>query len=85
MHETGDFILSGQQFNADDWDPSTVTFMGHIVKDLGEKQWNSIFISLATFSTRVLKEEATRNGASEESDEHVPLPPSDPPSPAHDD
>ena len=85
MHKTGDFIPSGQPFNTEDWGESTATYMDHIVSDLTEKHWNSIFISLASFSVRALKEEAARKGTPEESNKRVPLPASDPPSPPCDD
>jgi len=82
MYATGDFIASGEQFNADSWGLTTARFMDYIVNDLGEKHWNSIFGALCSFSVRAVKEEATNNGAPEEVRERIPLPPSDPPSPA---
>lgn len=60
-------------------------FMDYIVNDLTERHWNSIFSALYSFSTRAEKEEAARNAAPEGPHERVPLPPSDPPSPARDD
>lgn len=85
MYTTGDFIASGQQFNADSWGPTTARFMDYIINDLGEKQWTSIFSELFSFSAQAAKEEAVHNGAPEEPRERVPLPSSDPPSPARDD
>ena len=85
MHATGDFITSGQQFNAEFWGPATTRFMDYLVNDLGEKHWDSIFSALDSFSVRAVKEEAIRNNVSVDVDERVPLPLSDPPSPARDD
>jgi hypothetical protein len=84
MYKTGDFIAIGH-FNADDWGPTTVRFMDYIVNDLGEKHWSSMFSALCSYSAQAAKEEAIRNGAPEEPHERVPLPASDPPSPARDD
>lgn len=81
MYTTGDFIASGESFNAEDWGPATVKFMGYVANDLGETQWSSIFSALHSFSARTAKEEAIRNSVPEESYEREPLPPSDPPSP----
>ena len=83
MHVTGDFILSVQQFGADPWGPMTVRYMDYIANDLSEKHWDSIFDALSSFSTKKEREEAVGYGTSEESHERVPLPPSDPPSPLH--
>ena len=58
--------------------------MDYIVNDLGERHWGSIFNALSSFSIQKEKEVAIRNSAPEESCERVPLPPSDPPSPPHD-
>lgn len=55
------------------------------MNDLNERHWNSIFSALSSFVVQVSKEEAVHNGASEEPCGHVPLPPSDPPSPSCDD
>ena len=85
MYATGDFIESGEQFDAISCGPATAQFMDYIVNDLRENQWNSIFGLLSTFTRQTLKEEATRNSAPKEPRERVPLPPSDPPSPHHDD
>ena len=85
MYSTGDFIVSGQSFNAGDWGPSTAQFMEYIIRDLNENNWNSIFGALRSFSVQAMKEEALRNGAPEGPHERVPLPPSDPPSPPRDD
>ena len=85
MYATGDFIESGQPFNADDWSPRTTRYMDYVVNDLSEKQWDSIFGALSAFSRKTTQEEATRNSAPEKPHEHVPLPPSDPPSPPCDD
>ena len=84
MYTTGDFIDSGKAFNADDWNPRTVRYMDYITNDLGEKQWDSIFSALSTFSRQTTKEEVIRNSKPEEEHQRVPLPPSDPPSPPHD-
>jgi len=59
--------------------------MKHIIKDLKEKQWNSIFHALHSFSVQTVNEEAVRNGVPDTPYEHIPLPSSDPPSPARDD
>ena len=85
MHITGDFIVSAQQFGADFWGPMTVRYMDYIANDLSKRHWNSIFNALSSFSARKEKEEAVHNGVSEESFERIPLPPSDPPSPPHND
>jgi hypothetical protein len=84
MFTTGDYVASTQQFNSGDWGPTTTQFMDYIAHDLGERHWFSIFTALSSYSARVAKEEAAKNGASEQSQERVPLPPSDPPSPGHD-
>ena len=85
MYATGDFISSGQQFNAEFWGPATAQFMDYLVNDLNEKHWNSIFSALNSFSARVVKEEAIYNNVPKEVDGRVPLPLSDPPSPPCDD
>ena len=84
MHTTGDFIDSNKPFNADDWNASTVRYMDYISNDLGEKQWNSIFLALSVFSRQSAKAEAIRNCEPAEPSEHIPLPHSDPPSPSCD-
>ena len=84
MYATGDFIVSSEQFNAS-WGPKTARLMDYIANDLNERHWNSIFRALDSFSAQAMKEEATRSSKPEESKERVPLPPSDPPSPARDD
>jgi hypothetical protein len=81
MYTTGDFVASTKQFNSGDWGPTTAQFMDHITHDLEEKHWFSIFTALSSYSTRIAKEESVKNGASEQLEERVPLPPSDPPSP----
>jgi hypothetical protein len=58
MYATGDFIASGQQFNTEFWGPTTAQYMDYLVNDLKEKQWNSIFSALDSFSIGVAKEEA---------------------------
>lgn len=55
--------------------------MDYISNDLGEKQWDSIFSALSSFSRNVVKEEAVKNNTPEVSRGRVPLPSSDPPSP----
>lgn len=82
MYATGEYIASGEPFNADGWGPTTVRFMSYIANDLGEAQWSSIFRALHSFSARTAKEEAVRNCALEEPCEREPLPLSDPPSPS---
>lgn len=84
MYATGDFIASSGQFNTDNWGRTTARFMGYIANDLNEKHWYSIFLALSSFSVQAAKEEAIRNSAPEKPRERVPLPPSDPPSPTHD-
>lgn len=83
-YATGDFIDPIEPFSADGWGPRTVRYMDYIANDLNEKNWDSIFCALSTFTVRTAKEEAIRNGASEEPYKRVPLPPSDPPSPRDD-
>ena len=53
--------------------------------DVNKKQWHSIFDALSSFSIQTIEEEAARNSVPERPHERVPLPPSDPPSPARDD
>ena len=84
MYATGDFIDAAEQFDADSWGPRTARYLDYIVNDLNERNWNSIFAALSSFTVRVEKEEAVQNGESEEPCERVPLPPSDPPSPRDD-
>ena len=84
MYATGDFIESGQQFDASSCGLWTARYMEYIVNDLCENQWDSIFGALSTFSRRVIKEDAVCNSAPEGPRERVPLPLSDPPSPPHD-
>lgn len=81
MYNSGDFIRSGQRFDAEDCGPRTVKYMDYISNDLGEKQWMSLFGALSTFSQQMTKEEAVRNNVSKEHSGRIPLPPSDPPSP----
>ena len=81
MYDSGDFIASGQPFNTTSWGLSTAKFMDYITNDLNEGHWYSIFTALSSFSARIEGEEAIRNSVPEESNERVPLPPSDPPSP----
>ena len=85
MYATGDFIASGQQFNAEFWGPSTKHFMDYLVNNLSEKHWDCIFNVLDSFSAQAVREEAIHNSLSVDLDERVPLPLSDPPSPARDD
>ena len=85
MYKTGDFVLSGQRFDTEGCGPSTAKYLDHISNDLGEKQWNSIFGALSAFSKRAKKEEAVKNSKPKEPRERVPLPPSDPPTPPHND
>ena len=84
MHASGDFITSGQQFNTEFWGLTTAWFMDYLVNDLGEKHWDSLFSALDTSSTRAIRDEAIHNGITVDVDERVPLPLSDPPSPACD-
>lgn len=81
MYATGDYIPSALHFSADFWGLSTVQYLDHISNDLKEKQWNSIFTLLLSFSVWTKKEEAIRYGVPEGLRECVTLPPSDPPSP----
>ena len=85
MHASGDFIASGQQFNAEFWGLTTAWFMHYLVNDLGEKHWDSLFSALNTSSTRAIRDKAIRNSITVDVDERVPLPLSDPPSPARND
>ena len=85
MYATGDFIASNQQFNSDSWGPTTAQYMDHIINDLSENHWTSIFSAMHSFSAQTVKEEATYNGIPTEQYERVTLPPSDPLSPARDD
>jgi len=85
MYVTGDFIISAQWFDSDSWGPTTARFMDHIVEDLKEKHWDSIFCALRSFSVKVVNGEAVRNSVPATPYERIPLPPSDPPSPARDD
>lgn len=81
MYTTGDFIDSGQPFNAENWGARTAQYMECIIEDLGERQWVSLFGMLSAFSQQIIREEATRNGVpDEEPSGRVPLPQSDPPS-----
>jgi len=84
MFATGDFIESGQQFDASSCGLWTARYMDYIVKDIRENQWDSIFTALSTFSRRTAKEEAVRNSPPEVLHDRIPLPPSDPPSPPRD-
>ena len=83
MYATSDYIPSALHFSADFWGLSTVQYLDHISNDLKEKQWNSIFTSLLSFSVWT-KEEAICYGVPEGLRERVTLPPSDPPSPPRD-
>lgn len=85
MHETGDFVNSGQRFDADSCGSWTIEYMDYITNDLGEKQWNSLFGALSAFSKQAKKVEAVKKSEPKEPRERVPLPPSDPPTPPHDD
>lgn len=84
MYATGDFIESGQRFDAELCGSRTARYMDYIALDLGERQWNSIFGALSAFSKQVKKEEAMKNGVPQGRHERIPLPPSDPPSPRND-
>ena len=84
MYATGDFIVSRKPFSSDSWGSTTVQFMDYIANDLTERHWNSIFSMLYSFSAQVTKEEEMHNSTPHELCERVPLPLSDPPSPAHD-
>ena len=84
MYTTGDFINSNEWFDAKSHGNDTMKYMEYIANDLGERQWNSIFVSLSVFSKQSLKEQALNNGVPEEPRKRVPLPPSDPLSPPHD-
>ena len=81
MYATGDFVESGQQFNAEFWGARTVHYMDYILNDLAENHWESIFGALSAFSQKAAQEEDVLNNTPEEPREHVPLPPSNPPSP----
>lgn len=81
MYATGDFIQTGQQFDASSCGLWTARYMDYIINDLRENQWDSIFGTLSTFSRKAMKEEAVYNSAPEGPRERIPLPPSDPPSP----
>ena len=85
MYTTGDFIVSGKPFSSDSWGPTTVWFMDYISNEFTKRHWNLIFGMLCSFSMQVVKEEAMPNGALHKSYKHVPLPLSDPPSPAYND
>jgi len=85
MYATGDFIESGQPFNAENWGPRTAQYMSCIIEDLGERQWGSLFGMLSAFSRQIIREEAACNGIPEEPSGRVPLPHSDPPSSPRDD
>jgi hypothetical protein len=85
MYATGDFIESGQQFNAEYWGSSTAQYMDYIVNDLGEKQWTSIFSAISAFSQTMNEEAAPNLDAPGEPHERIPLPSSDPPSPPRND
>ena len=85
MYTTGDFIESGQQFNADNWNLRTTRYMDYVVNDLGDRHWDSIFGALSTFSLQTEKEEAAQNSKPKVPRERIPLPLSDPPSPPRND
>lgn len=59
--------------------------MEYITNDLAERHWDGIFRGLAAVSKRVTEEVAIAAGAPRESNERVPLPPPDPPSPPAED
>jgi len=81
MHLTGEYIEASQSFNANFWGPHTKIFMDYIINDLTERHWDGIFRGLATVSKRVADEIAVAVGVPVTQQKHVPLPPSDPPSP----
>ncbi|KAF9778113.1 hypothetical protein BJ322DRAFT_1114359 [Thelephora terrestris] len=85
MHETGDFVNSGQRFDRDSCGSWTERYMDYITNNLGETQWNSLFGALSAFSKQAKKAEAMKNCEPKEPRERVPLPPSDPPTPPHND
>lgn len=84
MYTTGDFIDPGQKFNTENCGPRTEQFMDLIGTDLGEKQWNSVFFALSSFSKQRAKQDAVEHATPIVPHERVALPPSDPPSPPHD-
>lgn len=84
MYATGDFIESGQKFNTELCGPRTARFMDFVSTDLGENQWDTIFISLSAFSRQTTRQQAVDHGEPEAPQERVPLPASDPPSPPND-
>jgi hypothetical protein len=84
MYVTGDFIESGQKFNTDLCGPRTERFMDFISTDLGEKQWNSIFIALWSLSKQTAKQQAMDHAVPNVPHERTALPLSDPPSPPRD-
>ena len=81
MYDSGDFIVSGLPFNTESWGPATAKYMDYIANDLKERQWNSIFSAVSSYSMQAAMEKAIRNAHPEDSNERVPLPSSDPPSP----
>jgi hypothetical protein len=84
MYTTGDFIESGDRFDAENCGERTTRYMDLIDNDLTERHWNSIFGTLSAFSKQTKKEEAMQNSQPEDQHARVPLPPSDPPSPVRD-
>lgn len=85
MHLTGDYIEATQSFNAEFCGPRTALFMEYITKDLAERHWDGIFRGLAATVKTVAREAAAEAGVPQTSQERVPLPPSDPPSPPAED
>ena len=85
MHSTGDYLKAAQGFNAEFCGMCTALFMDYITKDLTERHWDGVFGGLAAVSKRVAAEVAAETGAPPAPREHVPLPPSDPPSPPAED
>lgn len=81
MHATGDYIEATQAFGADFWGPRTALFVKHLAEDFSERHWDGIFRGLAAMSVKVIAEAAVEKGIPRTPAKHVPLPPSDPPSP----
>lgn len=81
MHSSGDYIEATQSFNAEFCGCRTALFMEYVTKDLTERHWDGIFRGLAAMSKKVVAEVAAEKGSRQVSQERVPLPPSDPPSP----
>ena len=85
MHSTSDYVEATQGFNAEFYGVCTALFMDYIAKDLSEQHWDGIFGGLAAVSKRVATEVMAEIGAPPAPQEHVPLPPSEPPSPPAED